>query len=50
MHPSRTRETIPAGRPEAKRGIADIDRPVGNAVAARAYNDASPLIFNDAAR
>jgi hypothetical protein len=30
------------------RSVADIDRLVGNAVAACAYNDATPLIFNDA--
>jgi hypothetical protein len=50
MHLPRTRETTPAGRAEANhgvRGITDIDRPVGNAAAACAYNDATPLIFND---
>jgi hypothetical protein len=49
MHPARARETTPAGRPEANhgvRGVTDIDQPAGNAVCA--YNDATPLIFNDA--
>jgi hypothetical protein len=30
------------------RSVADIDRLVGNAVAGCAYNDAIPLIFDDA--
>jgi hypothetical protein len=42
MHPARTRETTPAGHAEAKhgvRGVADIDRLVGNAVStARSAN------------
>jgi hypothetical protein len=45
MHPARARETTLAGRLEAKCGVVDIDRLVGNGV--WAYNDATPLIFND---
>jgi hypothetical protein len=62
MHPPRARETTLAGRPDTKhyaasltaearhgvRGAADIDRLVGNAVAACACNEAASLIFNDA--
>jgi hypothetical protein len=51
MHPPHTRETIQATRTEAKhgvRGAADIDRRIGNAVAACAYNEPTPVILNDA--
>jgi hypothetical protein len=45
MHPARARETTLAGRPEARCGVADIDRLVGNGV--WVCNDATPLTFND---
>jgi hypothetical protein len=53
MHPTRARETTPAGRAEANHGIRakrdrDTDSPVGNAATACADNDAAPLISNDA--
>jgi hypothetical protein len=48
MHPPRTRKTTRAEAKHGVRGATDTDQLVGNAITARAYNDATPFIYNDA--